>query len=591
VRGDVPNDEEAAAPEGPSDAAGWSIEDFDDFAPVPELTDQEPDEHSPASEEQVSGDAAQADDPGSFQPGFEFTAMGRDEDAAIAQSAADEADSSEDPTTEEPGFAELWDSETSAKPAATEAAQEVESSRAATPATDPPVANEVDGAERSSDAGFDSDATAEFVPVGVEAATGSDASPPEAGDEEADDQTTGGAADESAGDEPTADEPEGDGVADNGTDGGTSAAVAAAGTAAAAVTATPESPASPPYDQELAEQQQLDEITSERLYATSTQEYADLAEHIAKAAGEDQELMAVAADMPGLERGVVSLDDVVEASGVDAAPVAVKRSSDLPLRVGTAVLLLAIFIGSLYRPLFLGLLALLVLGLAAWEFYTVLVRSGFNPLSMFGLVGVAAAMIGTWLFDPVAIPMSMAAALLLTLIFYTVVSGRSLPLFNAALTMMVAIWIAFGAFIFDMVQAPDFRWLIVALIVTVAFMDICQYFVGRKLGRTPLAPRISPKKTVEGLIGGIIGALFLGVAFGLFDNGPFDLGSGLLLGVIVAAIAPFGDLAISVVKRALEVKDMGTILPGHGGVLDRIDAMLFVVPVAWVAYAWLGLLS
>jgi phosphatidate cytidylyltransferase len=346
-----------------------------------------------------------------------------------------------------------------------------------------------------------------------------------------------------------------------------------------------------PFDHEVAAQERLDEITAERLHSTSTQEYAGLAEHVARAADEDQELMAVAADMPGLERGIVGLDDVVEASGVEDTPAVTRRSSDLPLRVGTALLLLAVFIGSLYRPLLLGLLALVILGLAAGEFYTVLVRSGFNPLTVFGLAGVIGAMVGTWVFGPVAIPMSLAAALLLTLIFYTVVSGRSLPLFNAALTMMVAVWVGLGAFLFDMVQSPDFRWLIVAFIVTVAFMDICQYFVGRRLGRTPLAPRISPKKTVEGLVGGIFGALMVGVFFGLFGSGPFDLGSGLLLGLLVAVVAPFGDLAISVVKRALDVKDMGTILPGHGGVLDRIDAMLMVVPAAWVAYAWLGLLS
>jgi len=60
---------------------------------------------------------------------------------------------------------------------------------------------------------------------------------------------------------------------------------------------------------------------------------------------------------------------------------------------------------------------------------------------------------------------------------------------------------------------------------------------------------------------------------------------------VVALIAPFGDLAVSVIKRSLGIKDMGTILPGHGGVLDRIDAVLFVIPAAWMAYAWMGLLA
>jgi phosphatidate cytidylyltransferase len=561
VKGDVPGDGEPDTPDEGSESRLWSIEDFDDFEPVELLDGAEPGEPelvAAVDEPDSETDSGLDEDTEEFepvQPGFAFAEDAAENEALDPPPAADQND--------EPGFGELWASRAaaedesaaeieSAPPAAVEYAPEA-SERPPSPgahgAYDPPDSD--DGKERDEDAAAvpaevaDDDATTEFVPPGVAPA-------------------------ESTADEPAGDEPD--------------VAAPAAAVAAAAAPA-------PPYDHEADAQERLDEITTERLYSTSTQEYAGLAEHVARAADEDQELMAVAADMPGLERGIVGLDDVVEASGVEDTPTVTRRSSDLPLRIGTAILLLAVFIGSLYRPLFLGLLALLVLGLAAGEFYTVLVRSGYNPLTVFGLAGVAGAMVGTWVFGPVAIPMSIAAALLLILIFYTVVAGRSLPLFNAALTMMVAVWIALGAFVFDMVQSPDFRWLIVAFIVTVAFMDISQYFVGRRLGRTPLAPRISPKKTVEGLVGGIFGALFVGVFFGLFDSGPFDLGSGLLLGLLVAVVAPFGDLAISVVKRALDVKDMGTILPGHGGVLDRIDAMLVVVPVVWVAYAWLGLLS
>ncbi len=571
MRGDVPGDGEPDTPEEDADSSAWSVEDFDDFEPVQDLLDGSESESEVAAsdEPEMTPDPAVGEDTEElepFQSGFTFAAAGVEEGAP-----GDELDrvvATGD--TEELGFEELWASSAPdedeaaelefAPPAAVdyEAAAKDPSATPETPDVEDADADDglEDKASSAPDAStaavfHDPDATTEFEPPGVEPAGPKTDEGVQAGEGEE-------------------------------LDGAVSPGVTAAG--AAAETA-------PPFDHEATEEERIDEITAERLYSTSTQEYAGLAEHVARAADEDQELMAVAADMPGLERGIVGLDDVVAASGVEDTPTVAKRSSDLPLRIGTAVMLLAVFIGSLYRPLFLGLLALLVLGLAAGEFYTVLVRSGFNPLTVFGLAGVAGAMIGTWIFEPVAIPMSMAAALLLTLIFYTVVSGRSLPLFNAALTMMVAVWIALGAFVFDMLQSPDFRWLIVAFIVTVAFMDICQYFVGRQLGRTPLSPRISPKKTVEGLIGGIFGALFVGVFFGLFESGPFDLGSGLLLGLLVALVAPFGDLAISVVKRALDVKDMGTILPGHGGVLDRIDAMLVVVPVVWVAYAWLGLLN
>ncbi len=119
-------------------------------------------------------------------------------------------------------------------------------------------------------------------------------------------------------------------------------------------------------------------------------------------------------------------------------------------------------------------------------------------------------------------------------------------------------------------------------------MDVAQYFVGRRIGRHALAKRVSPKKTVEGLAAGVFAAVGVGVGFGFV--GPFDLASGLALGAAVAVVAPFGDLAVSVVKRALDVKDMGAVLPGHGGVLDRVDAMIFVLPAAWMVYRAAGLL-
>lgn len=551
MRDDVPGDRESTSPEDESDA--WSVEDFDDFEAVAELTP------SPGVSPLPEPDTEEFEP---FQPGFTFEEAATD--AAAEGDLLDEAATSDDT---EPGFAEMW-AATGDETDAAEDDPEFPVAAAVPPGT--PGGQDVVGPtlsdeETSAEPGpIEAEVTTEFVPVGVSTDTDPGAQPPT---EETQTEATTGDADRETG-------------------------------AAAPVTAAVAAAGDGPFDQETADvespaeitAERLDEITAERLYSTSTQEYAGLAEHVARAADEEQELMAVAADMPGLERGIVGLDDVVAASGLAETPTVARRSSDLPLRVGTAVLLLAVFVGSLYRPVLLGVLAVIVLGLAAGEFYTVLVRSGFNPLTVFGLAGVLGAMVGTWIFGPVAVPMSLAAVLLLTLIFYAAVSGRSLPLFNAALTVMVAAWVGLGAFVFDMLDSPDFRWLIVAFIVTVAFMDICQYFVGRRLGRTPLAPRISPKKTVEGLIGGILGALFVGVFFGLFESGPFDLGSGLLLGLLVAVIAPFGDLAISVVKRSIDVKDMGTILPGHGGVLDRIDAMLLVVPVVWVAYAWLGLL-
>jgi CDP-diglyceride synthetase len=323
---------------------------------------------------------------------------------------------------------------------------------------------------------------------------------------------------------------------------------------------------------------------------TSTAEYDDLAAEMAAASEQDHEAMAVSADIPGLESGVVGLEDVVAATGEAGAPVEVRRGSDLPIRVLTGLGLLLVFFGSLYHPVLIGLLVVTVLGLAAGEYYTVLVRSGHHPISLFGLLGTAGALIGSWVWGPIAIPVSILGTIVFTLFFYAVVPARSHALRNTSLTVLGMVWIGgLGGFSLDLMRSEHYRWLISGIVVTTALMDVAQYAVGRRLGRRRLAPVVSPKKTVEGLVGGILAALLIGVGFGFRD--PFDLGSGLLLGAIVAVVAPFGDLAVSVFKRAIGVKDMGALLPGHGGILDRVDAMIMVIPAAWVAYAWMGLLA
>ncbi|MGB8224859.1 MAG: phosphatidate cytidylyltransferase [Polyangiales bacterium] len=110
--------------------------------------------------------------------------------------------------------------------------------------------------------------------------------------------------------------------------------------------------------------------------------------------------------------------------------------------------------------------------------------------------------------------------------------------------------------------------------------DTAAYFVGRKFGKTKLAPRISPKKTVEGSAGGlaasVVGALIL--SFFLPGLGPVD---AVALGILGGAAGQAGDLLMSVLKRSSGVKDSGGILPGHGGILDRVDALVFTAPATW----------
>ncbi|MGC4191631.1 MAG: phosphatidate cytidylyltransferase [Thermomicrobiales bacterium] len=129
-------------------------------------------------------------------------------------------------------------------------------------------------------------------------------------------------------------------------------------------------------------------------------------------------------------------------------------------------------------------------------------------------------------------------------------------------------------------------WLLLAILVT-WLSDTVAYLVGRSIGKTPLLPRVSPKKTVEGAAGGIIAAGLTGLictlAFGLHVH-PL---TGLLVGVVLGVVGILGDLCESLLKRRAGVKDSGTLIPGHGGFLDRIDAMIFVIVTTWLLLPFL----
>ncbi|NND03634.1 MAG: phosphatidate cytidylyltransferase, partial [Acidimicrobiia bacterium] len=331
-----------------------------------------------------------------------------------------------------------------------------------------------------------------------------------------------------------------------------------------------------------------EEFTAGEYVQTATQEYADLAAAVAAAEqSEAPEQAAITADMPGLESSLVGLEDVVEAEGLEAAEAAPR--SDLALRVVTALALVALFFASLTYSWAIAVLVVVVMVMAAGELATVLLRQRYHPVSLFAYIGTLGLLLGTWQYGLVTIPFVVAATLVVVLLYFGLVAGREDPLTSMTLTLLSVLWVGvLASFAMDMVNAAEFRWLIGSLVVVVAVMDMAQYFVGKRFGKRLLAPVVSPKKTVAGLVGGVIAAASTG--FALSFVAPFDQVTGVILGSALAVTGPIGDLAVSVLKRTLGVKDMGTILPGHGGILDRIDAILFSLPAAWLVYAWASLL-
>ena len=171
-------------------------------------------------------------------------------------------------------------------------------------------------------------------------------------------------------------------------------------------------------------------------------------------------------------------------------------------------------------------------------------------------------------------------------LWYLLGIGGARPVPNLAVVILGIVYIGvLGSFGVLLLDSAEGRGLLLAGILLAAGYDIGGYFIGRALGRSPLT-EVSPNKTIEGLIGGAISTVGVSILISIFNVGPFDgspfgFSDALIVGIVVAFIAPIGDLAESLIKRDLRIKDMGSILPGHGGILDRCDALLFVLPAVY----------
>ena len=183
-------------------------------------------------------------------------------------------------------------------------------------------------------------------------------------------------------------------------------------------------------------------------------------------------------------------------------------------------------------------------------------------------------------FQWVDIESILAAALLLIALNVLLSDRVGTPLLaDTAAAVLAPVYIGLPLGCLVGVHAIAGREAVLLLIATVAVSDTAQYYTGRTLGRTPLAPLRSPKKTREGAVGGfVVAPIFLAVAGSYFLPAfPWYWHASVGLGIVVAGI--IGDLFESMLKRAADMKDSGTLIPGHGGVLDRIDALLFAAPV------------
>ncbi|MCA1834074.1 MAG: phosphatidate cytidylyltransferase [Actinomycetota bacterium] len=263
------------------------------------------------------------------------------------------------------------------------------------------------------------------------------------------------------------------------------------------------------------------------------------------------------------------------------SPVAKK----ITVGLGLGAITIAMFVaGSLPLAVFAGVVTLVASG----EFFAMIRARGTRPVPLVGFAALAFLFVIAYQRGeraPLVFPAVVAGAFAVTagvMMLRRRTDGGAAAI---AATLLGVVYVGmFGAYIVVMLRMPHGRGLLLGFALMTVLNDVGSYIVGGWRGRHPLAPSVSPSKTWEGFAGGSVVTLVTAVVVSKAISPPYTLGRALILAAIVLVAAPVGDLCESMLKRDADVKDTGTIFPGHGGVLDRLDSLLIAAPLYF--YAW-----
>ncbi|MCD1145075.1 phosphatidate cytidylyltransferase [Kocuria sp. LUK] len=262
-----------------------------------------------------------------------------------------------------------------------------------------------------------------------------------------------------------------------------------------------------------------------------------------------------------------------------------RAGRNLPAAVGVAAVLIGtLLVGLFLEPLVLALLAGVASGIGVWEVGRSLRFRGIHiprvPAVAAGMLMPLAAFAG----EGEALMMAVIVGLTLVIV-WRALGRREGMILSVMGSVFALVWVGFLLSIALLLYHSEGGPLKVLTVILVAVgSDTFGYAVGVVWGRHPMAPRISPKKSWEGFAGSLGGSVLVGVlcAVLLLDHAWWE---GAVLGLVLVCAATLGDFSESMVKRELGIKDMGTLLPGHGGVMDRIDSILFAVPAGYLLFA------
>jgi phosphatidate cytidylyltransferase len=275
-------------------------------------------------------------------------------------------------------------------------------------------------------------------------------------------------------------------------------------------------------------------------------------------------------------------------------------SRSMPTAIAVGTLIFAVFLAAtMYRPVAVAILVVVILGLAAVELYDKTAEKGYRPAVVPGIIACVAAPIAAYWVGDGSLPLTISFAFMATAASFAGARNvESGPMPNVSITTLGIVWIgllgSFAMLILRFSTQAEVDSLaaiaenrgtdtIFLLALGVIANDTGALIVGSAVGRTPLRSWISPNKTVEGFIGGTLFTVIAMMLVKISEKSETwtSFGDLLALAVVIAIMAPMGDLVESMFKRNLDIKDFGSLIKGHGGILDRFDGFLFTLPAVY----------
>jgi phosphatidate cytidylyltransferase len=263
-----------------------------------------------------------------------------------------------------------------------------------------------------------------------------------------------------------------------------------------------------------------------------------------------------------------------------------RAGRNLPAAIGVGLALAAIIVVPLYSPYRWVFIVVVIVAIAIGvrEVVNALRTLGAQPPLLPLLAGGAAMVAVAFRSGPAALFIALVLTVLACIVWRLADSAEGF-LRDVAAATFTAAYVPFLAGFAALLAVPDDGpRRVTAFIAVVVCSDVGGYAAGVLFGKHPMAPTVSPKKSWEGFAGSLTACALAGALFFLFlfDSNPL---LGVVYGLAVVATATLGDLGESMVKRDIGIKDMGTLLPGHGGIMDRLDSLLPTAPVAWLLLA------